>query len=633
MNQRRLFLGCFVSMIATALVFAVRGAVLNDWGVEFGLTEELKGMISGAGLYPFAITIILFSLIQDKIGYGRSMAIAFLLQIAGAIVTIAATPPHWEMLYIGTFIYALGNGVVEAVINPVVATLYGKNKTQWLNVLHAGWPAGLVLGGLLSIAVILGGDSIKKLSGQDPAAGNAKVAAEPPSVISYSFFRNQLAAGNIAHATVVEHRVDGDFKVAPQNPEDVAEGEPARKTESEKKYHLRFSVTLPAVALIDQKKLNQELADASSNGPTGQPGWRLWQYQMAITFVPVLIYGFLLLGQTFPVQERVAAGVSYMDMLKEFGWASSYICFFLLTIAVNAILLVAHVEPASIWVQAAIAVVPTVLFGIYVRSFGRPMFVFLMLVMFLLATTELGTDSWISAIMQSVLASPIKGTLFLVYTSTIMFFLRFYAGPIVHKLSPLGLLAVCSAIACGGLYWLSAAGSSAGMLFLAATFYGCGKSFFWPTTLGIVSEQYPRGGALTLNAIAGAGVLAVGLIGAPLIGTVQDHKFVVDINAANKTLAEEVTTEKEGLFGMKSLALDSEKYNKTFAPLKGVDVSKPETLSASLQELLKEKKTVDDLSVAAKQALAGQDRHFASRDVSLLFDSVGLLPNERGLSG
>jgi len=532
MNQRRLFLGCFVSMIATALVFAVRGAVLNDWGDQFGLTEEIKGMISGAGLYPFAITIILFSLIQDRIGYGRSMAIAFLAQIAGTIVTITAHT--WQMLYVGTFIYALGNGIVEAVINPVVATLYGKNKTHWLNVLHAGWPAGLVLGGLLSIGVILGGDSIKKLTGQDPAAAKAQVAA---------------AAG----------------------PNDAAGG----KTQA------------------DSDKIG---------APVAQTGWRLWQFQMAVTFVPVLIYGFLLLGQKFPVQERVAAGVSYMDMLKEFGWASSYICFFLLTIAVNAILLVANVQPASIWVQAAIAVVPTVLFGIYVRSFGRPMFVFLMLVMFLLATTELGTDSWISAIMQSVLKSPIKGTLFLVYTSTIMFFLRFYAGPIVHKLSPLGLLAVCSAIACGGLFWLSAAGNAAFMLFLAATFYGCGKSFFWPTTLGIVSEQYPKGGALTLNAIAGAGVLAVGLIGAPLIGTVQDHKFAADIEAANKPLAAQVTTEKEGLFGMRSLALDAEKYNKAFAPLEGADVSKPEALSAAQRELLKEKETVDDLSVAAKQA-------------------------------
>ena len=125
------------------------------------------------------------------------------------------------------------------------------------------------------------------------------------------------------------------------------------------------------------------------------------------------------------------------------------------------------------------------------------MFVFLMLVMILLATTELGTDGWIQDIMGSVAASDPdrRARWFLVYTSAIMFVLRFFAGPIVHRISPLGLLAVSAAIASVGLYWLGNAGRRIGMLLAAATLYGFGKTFFWPTTLGVVSEQYPRGGA------------------------------------------------------------------------------------------------------------------------------------------
>ena len=101
------------------------------------------------------------------------------------------------------------------------------------------------------------------------------------------------------------------------------------------------------------------------------------------------------------------------------------------------------------------------------------MFVFLLLVMFLLATTELGTDGWIQDIMGSVLEDPVKGTLFFVYTAAIMFVLRFFAGPIVHRISPLGLLAASAAIAAIGLFWLGNAGPSVGVLFLAATLYGC----------------------------------------------------------------------------------------------------------------------------------------------------------------
>ena len=144
-NQaRRLFLGCFMAMIATAFGFAVRGGVLEDWRTQFSLTEEQIGVIQGVGLFPFAISIILFSLIIDRIGYGTAMVFAFVCHIVSAVLTIFA--PSFGVLYFATFIYAMANGTVEAVINPVVATLYKDNKTHWLNILHAGWPGGLVLG-------------------------------------------------------------------------------------------------------------------------------------------------------------------------------------------------------------------------------------------------------------------------------------------------------------------------------------------------------------------------------------------------------------------------------------------------------------------------------------------------------
>jgi hypothetical protein len=138
--------------------------------------------------------------------------------------------------------------------------------------------------------------------------------------------------------------------------------------------------------------------------------------------------------------------------------------------------------------------------------------------------------------------------LFLVYTAAIMFVLRFFAGPIVHRISPLGLLAGCSALAAAGLLWLGNAGTSVMVLFLAATLYGVGKTFFWPTTLGLVSEQYPRGGALLLNAIAGVGMIAVGTIGGPAIGTLQDKDFNVAVREAAPELHAKLASTKEGLF-------------------------------------------------------------------------------------
>ncbi len=437
--SRRLFLGCFFALVATAFGFAVRGAVLGDWESQFGLTEEQKGIINGVGLYPFAISIILFSLIVDRIGYGTSMAIGFLGHVLSTIMTIFA--PSYEMLYVATFIFALSNGIIEAVINPVVATIYKDNKTHWLNVLHAGWPGGLVLGGLLSIAVLnVGGSLGESLPGE------------------------------------------------------------------------------------------------------------LWQWQMAVIGLPILIYGTLLFGQRFPTQERVDAGVSYRQMLEEFGWGSVYIVSFLIIMGVSQVLTVFEVSTIE-WTWAlAYALIPAALFCFFIRSFGRPIFVCLLLVMFLLATTELGTDGWIQNIMGSVLQSETWGTMFLVYTSAIMFVLRFFAGPIVHRISPLGLLAASAVLATLGLVWLGNTGTSVGVLFLAATLYGFGKTFFWPTTLGVVSERFPKGGALLLNAVSGVGMIAAGALGIPYIGTIQDADFNHSVKQNAAEVHHVVAHKKEGLF-------------------------------------------------------------------------------------
>jgi hypothetical protein len=165
-----------------------------------------------------------------------------------------------------------------------------------------------------------------------------------------------------------------------------------------------------------------------------------------------------------------------------------------------------------------------------------------------LSTTELGTDGWIQDIMGSVLQDQTKGTLFIVYTAVIMFVLRFFAGPIVHRISPLGLLACSAALGTIGLVCLGNAGPNLWLLLVAATIYGVAKTFFWPTTLGVVSEQYPRGGALLLNAMGGVGMIAVGTIGGPAIGTLQDRDFNVAVQEKAADVHDQIAATKQGLF-------------------------------------------------------------------------------------
>jgi fucose permease len=136
----------------------------------------------------------------------------------------------------------------------------------------------------------------------------------------------------------------------------------------------------------------------------------------------------------------------------------------------------------------------------------------------------------------------------LIYTSLIMMILRFFAGPIIKAFSPLGLLATCAFLAIVGLFWLSTA-SGLFVIFMAATLYGIGKTFFWPTMLGVVSEQCPKGGALTLNAIAGIGMLTVGILGGPLIGKMQEDSAKVAIEEQKPGVYAGISTDSSYFLG------------------------------------------------------------------------------------
>lgn len=454
----KLFAACFTSLIATSFGFIVRVFLMDTWAKEFGLSATQKGEIFGVGLWPFAISIVLFSLIIDKIGYRVAMFFAFLCHATYMFIVIAAPnlvaqgmSGYW-VLYLGSFIGALGNGTIEAVINPVVATMFKDQKTKWLNILHAGWPGGLVLGGVLAVAM---GDS---------------------TVSSTEWLSSD------------------------------------------------------------------------------------WRLKVGLVGLPVFAYGALMLVCRFPVNERVAAGVSFKDMLREVGLLGAFlisalIVFELANVAEKFGL---KLGDEGLYVKLGVAGAIAIGFGLYTLSLGRPLFVFLMLIMIPLAITELGTDSWISDLMTPVmkklgqdffkLPDGLKGEWVLIYTSFIMMLLRFCAGPIVHRLSPLGLLALSAAIAAVGLYSLSLATGIA--IIFAATLYAFGKTFFWPTMLGVVSEQFPKGGALTLNAIAGLGMMAVGIVGNPLLGNVQDKEIDKQLKADHGALHSKLMgEEKTSVFG------------------------------------------------------------------------------------
>jgi hypothetical protein len=377
-RNKRLFIASFLTLIAAGMGFSIRAGILGEWESQFGFTKSELGQITGLGLAGFGVTIILCSLFAGRVGYKLLMVAAFLLHASSAVVTLAATPAFGEggvdgkanamlCLQIGMTLFALANGVCESVINPLVATIYPRQKTHYLNILHAGWPGGLILGGII----------VYLFSGRTPAITHLK-----------------------------------------------------------------------------------------------------WEITLGLFLIPTLIYGLMVLRDKFPESEARAAGVDFATMLKELA---------------------------------------------------QPMLLFLFFLHALVGYVELGTDSWITDIMNNVIAG--KAVLLFIYTSAIMFVLRFFAGPIVERINPVGLLFVSALLGAGGLYWLGsittsdavAAGTAGTAVFLAATVYGGGKTFLWPTMVGVVGERFPRGGALTMGTIGGIGMLSAGLLGGPGIGYKQDY--------------------------------------------------------------------------------------------------------------
>jgi MFS family permease len=374
----RLLYAGFFSIVASGVGFSIRAGILPDWAREFGFTNTELGEITGGGLTGFGIVILAGSLIADRIGYGVLMSLAFLMHIISAVLILFTGPiyqtwgqtgAYWS-LFSSMFLFSIANGLCETVVNPMTATLFPRQKTHYLNILHAGWPCGLLLGGI-------------------------------------------------------------------------------------------------GAWLMNEPKLGD-----------WEPGWKVpWLIQMSLFLIPVFIYGAMLVGQRLPRSEAGEAGLSLKTMLLQF------------VSPILIVLLICHA---------------------------------------LVGYVELGTDSWISKITGNIMGEGDLGRLFFVYTSTLMFILRFFAGPLEKRLTPLGLLFSCAVIACGGLLLI---GNAVGvwMVLLAVTVYGIGKTYFWPTMLAVASERFPRGGALTIGAMGGIGMLSAGLLGGPGIGFKQDYNATKEL--------------------------------------------------------------------------------------------------------
>ena len=321
---------------------------------------EMIANVLGLPFLGFALTIAIGSPLLDYIGMGLLLPLSGVCFTLGALLmiyagSIAAGPGVYTVIWIGALITGIGWGLVETVVNPLIASLYPDEKTGKLNTLHAWWPGGLVIGGLSGVA-------------------------------------------------------------------------------------------MSAVGLG-------------------------WQAKLFVVILPALAVVALSIGVRFPPTERAAAGVSMADMFRELL---------------------------------------------------NPLFLVLFCSMFLTAATELAPGQWVDFALSRTVHMP--GILLLVYVSALMFVMRHFAGPLVHKLSAIGLLWMSCLMGSLGLVALAAANSPVTGL-LAATLWGTGVCYMWPTMLATASERFPRGGALLMGLMGTAGTLSIRFV-LPMMGSIYDAKKI-----------------------------------------------------------------------------------------------------------
>lgn len=363
-ERRRLYHVGNLSIFMIGLGFAVRANIASNLQadiydkIDLVNSAAMVGQALGVTFTGFALTLLFGSALVDLIGMKRMLLLSALGYVVGALglLTAAFMPvsAFVELLVLASLLLTgLGWGAVEAASNPMVAALYPEEKTHRLNILHAWWPGGIVVGGLLGVA------------------------------ITY----------------------------------------------------------------------------------TGLP----WQLNMIVLMVPALVLAWMVSTSAFPVTERVAAGVSYG--------------------------------------------------GMFIELLRRPLFWLFWACMFLTAAAELAPGQWVNISLSNIVG--MQGILLLVYVSGLMFVMRHFAGPIVARISSLGLMFVSCALAGAGLYLLSLAKTPA-FAFAAATVWGIGVCYMWPTMLGIVAERFPRGGAMALGLMGFAGGMSIQFV-LPRMGVIFDE--------------------------------------------------------------------------------------------------------------
>ncbi|MFK7937632.1 MAG: sugar MFS transporter [Saprospiraceae bacterium] len=201
-----------------------------------------------------------------------------------------------------------------------------------------------------------------------------------------------------------------------------------------------------------------------------------WQAQIGIMLIPTVIYAFLIFGQEFPKSENIVSST-----------------------ATN------------------------------IQSLASPLFLFIALCMTMTAATEFSTTQWVEKILGGSGASPL---LVLALITGVMAVGRFFAGPIVHRFNPTGVLLISAIVSTLGVFMVSQA--SGAMVYVSAVVFALGVCYFWPTMIGFTGEYIPKTGALGMSLVGGAGMFSMTFWNPVIGGWLDEARMTAEAAGLNE---------------------------------------------------------------------------------------------------
>jgi len=394
-NRNKLFLLSCLSLIVTAMTFAIRAGILTQLSEQFVLSDTELGWVNSMAFLGFPLAMVVFGFLYNKLGPRLIMILAFIGHLLGLVLTIFAG--GFLGLLISTFFIGFANGSVEAACNPLVADLYKDDKTKWLNRFHVWFPGGIVIG----------------------------------AVVSYIM----------------------------------------------------------------------------TNSGFG------WQPQIAVMLLPTAVYGYMVFTTKFPDVPEIERTVD-LDVKG----------LFLMTSIFGLLVLIGTPNDLVVWLPGGFALPLLLVVGLTFllilfragRARDAVLLIVLMGLMSITATSELGTQQWVDRILGAQLGGvPGQAMIVLGMVTGIMAVGRYFAGPFIHALNPVGVLLMSAVLSALGLFLMSTA--SGAMVYVSAVVFAFGVCYFWPTMIGVTAQYVPRSGALGMSLVGAAGMFAL-TIWNPIIG-------------------------------------------------------------------------------------------------------------------